>query len=375
MLQTITCGESHNKYLAAILEGMPSGLKVDAAGIQEELARRQKGYGRGGRMKLEKDEVEITSGVLNGKTTGAPVGFLLANKEVRIHELPELLRPRPGHADLAGSLKYHSGIRSILERSSARETSMRVAVGTLTRQLLGVFGIEVSSHVTQVGKAVLPGQEKITFEQIKKARNSDMNCVSAGFEKAMIAEIELAKKKGDTLGGIFEVRVKGLPVGLGSHVHYQRKLDARLALAVVSIQAVKGVEFGLGFGMAPRYGSEVHDEIFYGKEKGYFRKTNRAGGIEGGMTNGEEVVVRGVMKPISTLIKPLRSVNMKTKLPEKASYERSDISTLPACSVIAEAVVAYEIADAFLEKFGGRSFGFVIALSFRGLGRRNRPEA
>lgn len=355
MLQSITCGESHNKYLSAILEGMPNGLTVNVAGIQAELSRRQKGYGRGGRMKLEKDEVEITSGVLNGKTTGAPIGFLLANKEVKIYELPELFRPRPGHADLVGSLKYHTGIRSILERASARETSMRVAIGTLTRQFLEVFGIEVSSHVTQVGRAVLPGQDKITFEHIKKARTSDMNCVSREFEKAMISEIELAKKKGDTLGGIFEVRVKGVPVGLGSHVHYQRKLDARLSLAIVSIQAVKGVEIGLGFGMAPRYGSEVHDEIFYSKEKGYFHKTNRAGGIEGGMTNGEEVVVRGVMKPISTLIKPLRSVNMKTKEPEAASYERSDISTLPACSVIAEAVVAYEIADAFLEKFGGDS--------------------
>lgn len=355
MLQYITCGESHNKYLAAILEGMPSGLEVDMAVIQAELSRRQKGYGRGGRMKLEKDEVEIISGVFKGKTIGAPVGFLLANKEVKINELPELFRPRPGHADLAGSLKYHSAIRPILERASARETAMRVAIGGLTRQLLSFFEIEVASHVTGIGKTLLPDQEKISFERIRKARASDMNCVLNEFENALIREIEVAKKKGDTLGGTFEVRVKGVPVGLGSHVHHERKLDGRLAQAILSIQAVKGVEFGLGFGMASRYGSEVHDEIFYSQDRGYFRRTNRAGGIEGGMSNGEEIVVRGVMKPISTLIKPLRSVNMKTKESEKASYERSDISTLPACSVIAEAVVAYEITRAFLEKFGGDS--------------------
>lgn len=355
MLHYITCGESHNRYLAAILEGMPSGLEVDMAKLQEELARRQKGYGRGGRMKLEKDEVEIISGLLKGKTTGAPVGFLLANKEVKIHEMPDLFRPRPGHADLAGSLKYHTGIREILERASARETAMRVAMGSLTRLFLDCFGIEVASHVIRIGRAALTDEGKLSFESIQKARHSDMNCVSEEFEKSVIREIEGAKKKGDTLGGVFEVRVKGAPVGLGSHVHYDRKLDGRLAQALLSIQAVKGVEFGLGFEMALRYGSEVHDEIFYHKDRGYYRKTNRAGGIEGGMTNGEEIVVRAVMKPISTLIKPLRSVNMKTKEPEEASYERSDISTVPACSVIAEAVVAFEVTRAFLEKFGGDS--------------------
>ncbi len=355
MLQYITCGESHNRCLAAILEGMPSGVTVNMDLIQDELARRQKGYGRGGRMKLEKDEVDLISGVLKEKTTGAPIGFLLANKEVKINELPELFRPRPGHADLTGSLKYDIGIRAILERASARETSMRVAIGALPRQLLSVFDIEVASHVVQVGKVILPHQEGISFQSIKNARRSEMNCVSKEFENAMIREIEIAKKKGDTLGGIFEVRVKGVPVGLGSHVHYKRKLDGRLAKAILSIQAVKGVEFGLGFGMASRYGSEVHDEIFYSRERGYFRKTNRAGGIEGGMSNGEEIVLKGAMKPISTLIKPLRSVNMKTKEGEKASYERSDISTLPACSVIADAVVAFEIANVFLEKFGGDS--------------------
>lgn len=355
MLQYLTCGESHNKYLTAILEGMPSGLPVDLELIQEELARRQKGYGRGGRMVIERDAVAVTSGVLKGKTTGAPVGFLLANKEVRIDELPELFRPRPGHADLSGALKYGGGIRAVLERASARETSMRVAVGALTRQLLALCGIEVASHVVQVGRAVLSSGNTVPFEKVKAARGSEMNCVSKKFEKELMKEIGAARKKGDTLGGVFEVRVKGVPVGLGSHVHYERKLDARLALAMLSVQGIKGVEFGMGFGIAPRLGSGVHDEIFYEKGRGYFRKTNRAGGIEGGMSNGEEIVLRAVMKPISTLSKPLRSVNMRTKEAEKASYERSDISAVAAASVIGEASVAFEITRAFLEKFGGDS--------------------
>jgi len=354
MLEFITSGESHNKYLMALLQGMPSGLPFDEERLQTELARRQKGYGRGGRMKLERDRVEITSGVLKGKTTGAPIGFLLANKEVKIDRMPELLRPRPGHADLTGALKYNQGIRPILERASARETAMRVAVGSMARQLLDAFDIEIASHVVSVGKASLKERD-IDFKEVKKASKSDMNCVSGAFEKQAIKEIEIAKKKGDTLGGVFEVRVSNVPVGLGTHVHWNRKLDARIAQAIISIQAVKGVEFGMGFETGEHYGSDVHDEIFYTKKRGYYRKTNHAGGFEGSMTNGAEIVVRGVMKPISTLIKPLRSVNMKTKRMEKAAYERSDISTLPACSVIAESVVAFEVADAFLEKFGGDS--------------------
>jgi len=357
MLQYMTCGESHNRYLTAILEGMPSGLEVDLEIVQEELARRQKGYGRGGRMAIEKDAVAITSGVLRGKTTGAPIGFLLANKEVRIDELPDLHRPRPGHADLAGAVKYDVSIRAVLERASARETAMRVAVGALARQLLALFGIEVASHVVCVGRASLGSSNPLPFEKIKSARGSEMNCVSGNFEKELMKKIDAARKKGDTLGGVFEVRAKGVPVGLGSHVHYERKLDARLALSVMSLQGIKGVEFGLGFGITPKSGSEVHDEIFYGKGRGYFRKTNRAGGIEGGISNGEEIVLRAVMKPISTLARPLRSVNMETKEPEKASYERSDVSAVPAASVIGEAAVAFEIARAFLEKFGGDSVG------------------
>jgi len=355
MLEFMTCGESHNKYLMAILEGMPSGLRVDVERIHEELCRRQKGYGRGARMKIEQDEIAIVSGVIGGKTTGAPVGFLLANRETKLGELPELFRPRPGHADLAGALKYATGIRAILERASARETVLRVAIGGLVRQLLSGFGIEIASHVTRVGEAGLSGNGPVSFDQIKRARDSAMNCVSARLEAEMIREIDQARKKGDTLGGVFEVRAKGVPVGLGSHVHYARKLDARIAQAVLSIQAVKGVEFGLGFELGTLRGSRSHDEIFYGKNRGYFRKTNHAGGIEGGMSNGEEIVLRAVMKPISTLARPLRSVNMKTRKTEKASYERSDISAVPAASVIAEAAVAFEISRAFLEKFGGDS--------------------
>lgn len=371
MLEFMTCGESHNKYLMAILEGMPSGLRVDSDLIREELARRQKGYGRGARMKIERDEVAITSGVIAGKTTGAPVGFLLVNRETKLGELPELFRPRPGHADLAGALKYATGIRAILERASARETVLRVAIGGLVRQLLAFFGIEIASHVVRVGEACLSGKEPVPFDQVRRARGSMMNCVSSRLESDICRMIERAQKQGDTLGGVFEVRVKGVPAGLGSHAHYSRKLDARLAHAVLSIQAIKGVEFGLGFELGALNGSRVHDEIFYGKDRGYFRKTNHAGGIEGGMSNGGEISLRAVMKPISTLARPLRSVNMKTKKPEKASYERSDISAVPAASVIAEAAVAFEIARAFLEKFGGDSVP-EIERNFRGYLRQLR---
>jgi len=355
-LNLVTCGESHGKYLAAVLEGMPAGLKVDLAAVNHELWRRQQGYGRGGRQKIEKDEVEILGGVVGGKTTGAPVGFLLTNRDFKIDKMPELFRPRPGHADLAGALKYGQGIRAVLERASARETAMRVAAGALAKLLLKEFGIEVISHVG-IGTARVP-EETLSFDQIKKrAAASEMNCAFPETEKEMLRVVSEAMEKRDSVGGQFEVRVSGTPIGLGSYVHWTRKLDGRIAQGLMSMQSVKAVEFGLGTRLGVISGSEAQDEIFYSKEKGYYHKTDRAGGLEGGMTNGSELVVRATMKPISTLRQPLASVNMKSKKPEKAEYERSDICVVPAGSVIGEAIVALEVADALLEKFGGDSLG------------------
>lgn len=353
-MQFLTCGESHGKYLTAVLEGIPSGLEVDLAAINHELERRQQGYGRGGRQKIEKDAVEITGGVYQGKTTGAPVGFLLLNKDFKIDAMPQLLRPRPGHADLPGTLKYNTGIREVLERASARETAMRVAVGALSKLFLSEFGIEITGHVIQIGSAKF--EEDISFDQIVKRRaDSSVNCVSREVEKDMVAEIDKAMKDRDTVGGIYEIRARGVPIGLGSHVHYKRKLDGRLAQALMSMQSVKAVEFGLGTLLAGTPGSKAHDEIFYDSKKGFYLKTNRAGGLTGGMTNGQEICVRATMKPISTLRRELASVNMKTKAAEKADFERSDVCAVPAGSVIGEAIVAFETADAFLEKFGGDS--------------------
>lgn len=354
MLQYLTCGESHGKYLSAILEGLPSGLSVDNKFVDHELFRRQQGFGRGGRQKIEHDEIEFIGGIYQGKTTGAPVGFLLANQDVKIDEMPQLFRPRPGHTDLAGSLKYNEGIREILERASARETAMRVAIGSICQLFLKEFGIEIVGHVVQIGKAIM--NEEVTFDQIVKNREgSEVNCVSKSGEKLMIDEIKKAMAEKDTIGGTYEVRVRNVPIGLGSHVHYKRKLDGRIAQALMSMQSVKAVGFGLGFHEAETFGSEAHDEIFYDAKKGYYHKTNRAGGITGGMTNGAEIVVRATMKPISTLRRELQSVNMKTKQAEKADFERSDVCAVPAGSVIGEAIVAFEIADAVIEKFGGDS--------------------
>lgn len=354
-LNFITCGESHGKYLAAIVEGMPSGLPVDPSVINHELWRRQQGFGRGGRQKIEKDQVEILGGVVAGKTTGAPVGFLLFNKDFKIDKMPELLRPRPGHADLAGALKYDQGIRPVLERASARETAMRVAVGALAKIFLKTFGVEVISHVIQIG-SVRVSDDPLSTSQIKKRlAGSQMNCAWPDVEARMIQLIKETIEKRNSLGGQYEVRIGGLPIGLGSHVHWKRKLDGRLARGLMSMQSVKAVEMGLGTRSGAIFGSEAHDEIFYSKEKGYYRKTDRAGGVEGGMTNGADLLLRVTVKPISTLMRPLASVNMKTKKSEKAEYERSDICVVPAASVIGEAIAAYEVADAFLEKFGGDS--------------------
>ena len=355
MLNYITTGESHGKYLAAILEGFPSGLALDLDQINGDLRRRQAGYGRGGRQKIETDYVEIIGGVIRKITTGAPLGFLLKNKDNTIDMLPALQRPRPGHADLAGALKYQQDIRAILERSSARETAMRVVVGAACKILLKKFGIEIAGHVIQIGNAELDGGNISVAEIRKYTKGSAVNCVCKKTEKTMIHAIERAKKNGDALGGKYEIRATGLPIGLGSHVHYARKLDARLAAMLMGQQSAKAVEVGDGVRLAAIPGSEAHDEIFYSKARGYFHKTNHAGGIEGGMTNGGDLVVRVTMKPIATLAKPLASVNMKTKKTEKADFERSDVCAVPAGSVIGEALVAYVLADAFLEKFGNDS--------------------
>ncbi|MBI4372897.1 MAG: chorismate synthase [Candidatus Omnitrophica bacterium] len=354
MLQFLTCGESHGKYLTAILEGLPSGLEMDLNLINQDLSKRQKGYGRGGRQKIENDRIEITGGLYKGITTGAPIGLMIENRDVKIDELPQLFRPRPGHADLAGALKYHEGIREILERASARETAIRVAVGAALKVFLREFKIDLAGHVVQIGKAKL--EEEATFDQILKQREgSEVHCISREVEKRMLAEIQKAMKNKDTIGGTYEIRARGVPIGLGSHVHYKRKLDGRIAQALMSMQSVKAVEFGLGVLEAETPGSEAHDEIFYDSKRGYYHKTNRAGGVTGGMSNGAEILVRATMKPISTLRRELCSVNMKTKKEEKADFERSDVCAVPAGSVIGEAIVAFEIADAFLEKFAGDS--------------------
>ncbi len=358
MLKYITTGESHGKYLAAILEGMPAGLKFDLDYVNQQLSRRQQGYGRGGRQKIETDRVEIMGGVVKGLTTGAPIGLVLMNKDVKIEEMPDLFRPRPGHADLAGSLKYNQGIRPVLERASARETAMRVAVGAVCQMLLKNFGIEVASHVIQIGKARVTDKELENLSAVdirKKTSGSETNCVSKQAEIQMKEAIDEARRAKDTLGGQYEVRVSGVPIGLGSFVHFERKLDARLAASVMSSQSVKAVEIGAGTKLAGLSGSQAHDEIFHDPKKGYYHKTERAGGIEGGMSNGGDIVVRATMKPISTLGQPLSSVNMKSKQAEKADFERSDFCAVPAGSVIGENLVAYTIADAFLEKFGGDS--------------------
>jgi len=368
MLRYLTAGESHGELLMGIIEGMPAGLLIRVTDIDNDLARRQGGYGRGGRMKIEKDTVKILSGVRWGKTLGGPIGLMVRNKDwdnwrakmstdpAFLNSADPVTRPRPGHADLAGALKYGmTDIRNILERSSARETAMRVAVGAVTKRLLDEFSITITSQVIAIGGVYTRG-EKMSLKEIRKrVEASELRCADQLAEKRMKLRIDEAARSGDSLGGIFEIIVSGAPVGLGSHVHWDRKLDTRLAAAIMSIQAMKGVEIGAGFGVANRPGSKVHDEIFWGPKGGFFRKTNHAGGIEGGMSNGEDITLRAAMKPIPTLMKPLRSVDMVTKKPFKAAVERSDVCAVPAAAVVGEAVAAFEIASALIEKFGGDS--------------------
>ena len=372
MLRYLNGGESHGKGLIAILEGVPAGLPLTAADINRDLSRRQRGYGRGGRMRIEQDRVEFLSGVRKGETLGTPVTLLVANKDwenwkdiMAADPGPPITEkvvtcPRPGHADLVGAIKYnHRDIRNVLEKASARETAIRVAVGGVAKRLLAEFGMQVYSYTVEIGgvRASLEGF-KTTEEAFKRAEESEVRCPDNEASSRMVERIREAKHKGDTLGGVFEVVVTNPPFGLGSYAQWDRRLSARLAMALMSIQAMKGVEEGLGFEAARRFGSEVHDEIFYDRAEGKFtRGTNNAGGLEGGMTNGQPIVLRTAMKPISTLYNPKQSVDIQTKEPREATVERSDICTVPAAGVVGEAVVAYEMAAAMVEKFGGDNLG------------------
>ena len=361
MLRYLTAGESHGKTMVVIVDGFPAGIKVDVDRINEELRRRQGGYGRGGRQRIETDEVEILSGTWRGVTLGSPVAMQVVNKDYKLERLGDLDRPRPGHADLSGSMKYLSSIRGVLERASARETTVRVAAGALAKQLLALFGIVPFGYVLELGGIRAEPREG-TIDELRRLRDaSPVYSLNPEADAPIMSLIDQVGKEGDTLGGVVEVRVDGLPFGLGSHTQWDRKLDGRLAQAVMSIQAIKGVEIGLGFEAAQRRGSQVHDPIRYDAEHsddsalGFRRPTNNAGGLEGGMTNGQPLVVRAAKKPISTLRQPLESINLSTKQPAAAGYERSDVCAVPAASVIVENVVAFELASAFAEKFGADS--------------------
>jgi len=384
MLRFLTAGESHGKALVAILEGVPAGLAMDFDAVTAEMRRRQGGYGRGRRMAIESDRAEPLSGIRHGVTTGAPIALLIPNKDWEnwqrtMHvepdqpadasgaDRPTVTRPRPGHADLAGVVKYgHSDIRNVLERASARETAARVAVGALARQLLGQFGTQIVSHVISIGSASLSDPLAITYEDVRAIRpDAPLRCVDAEVERQMIAEIDRAREAGDTMGGSFEVIARGVPVGLGSYVQWDRKLDGRLAQAMMSIPAIKAVGIGRGPAAAALPGSRVHDEILPASAVrpsgiGVARPTNNAGGLEGGVTNGEDLRVSGYMKPIATLMKPLRSVDLATMTESPATVERSDVCAVPAAAVVAEAMVAFVLADAALEKFGGDSIAELL---------------
>ena len=356
-----TAGESHGKTLLAVVDGFPAGVQIDTGPIDVELRRRQGGYGRGGRQRIETDTVELLSGVWRNVTIGSPIGLQVVNKDYKLERLSDMARPRPGHGDLTGAIKYLGPIRGILERASARETTVRVAAGALCKQLLAAFGITAIGYVVELGGVKLDVPELPLAERVKLRDASDIYALDAAREQQVKDLIDETGKAGDTLGGVVEVRVEGLPFGLGTHAQWDLKLDGRIAQAVMAVQAIKGVEIGLGFEAARRRGSQVHDPIHFDAAKrdtktlGYERPTNNAGGLEAGMTNGQPLVVRAAKKPISTLRKPLDSINLQTKQPEPAEYERSDICAVPAASVIVENVVAFEIARALVEKFGNDS--------------------
>jgi chorismate synthase len=370
-MRYLTAGESHGPQLTTIIEGVPAHLTLETADINVDLARRQKGHGRGRRMQIEKDLVRITSGVRHGKTTGGPITLIVENDDWKhwtqimgIEPLEEsmteeeikrkITRPRPGHADLVGAMKYnHRDMRNVLERSSARETTVRVAAGAVAKKILSTFGIKVGSHVLEIGGVKAGNISYNSIEELQeKSENSPVRCLDRDAEKMMMHAIDEAKKDGDSIGGIVEVVIEGVPAGLGSYVQYDKKLDAKIAAAVMGINAFKGVEVGIGFEAASKPGSLVHDEIIWNEKDGYTRKTNNMGGFEGGMTNGMPIVVRGVMKPIPTLYKPLQSIDIDTKEVFEASIERSDSCAVPAAAIVAEACVAWEVAVALLDKFG-----------------------
>ncbi len=370
MLRFLTAGESHGPELVAVVEGAPAGFEIDLAKINADLARRQKGYGRGGRMLIEKDEARPVSGIRFGRTLGSPVTFIIVNRdfknwEKRMSADPRdrgeakvVTRPRPGHADLAGVLKYNlDDIRDILERASARETTARVAIGSFAKQLLAPFGIDILGYVVSIGATIAKVPADMSIAELRRAtEESQVRVADSAAERAIIEEIDGCKKTGDTLGGVVEVVATGLPVGLGSHVQWDRKLDGRIGGALMSLQAAKGVEFGIGFEAARVRGSALHDEIgFDAAERRFTRHSNNSGGTEGGMSTGEPLRVRVAFKPLSTLMQPLKSVDIRTKQEAEGTIERSDVCAIPAAAVIAEAVVAFELAGAFLEKFGGDS--------------------
>lgn len=361
MLRYWTAGESHGKTLLAMIDGFPAGVELETDSIDSELRRRQGGYGRGGRQRIETDRVEILTGIWKNTSLGSPIALQVVNKDYKLERLGDIERPRPGHGDLTGSVKYLSSVRGILERASARETAVRVAAGALVNQLLRAFGIRTIGYVVELGGVRIEPQSVPLEEQYKLREQSEIYSLDPARDAEIKQLIDDTRKDGDTLGGIVEVRVEGLPFGLGTHAQWDRKLDGRIAQAVMAVQAIKGVEIGMGFEAARLPGSKVHDPITFDASQknspnlGYVRPTNNAGGLEAGMTNGQPLVVRAAKKPISTLAKPLESVNLKSKQPESAEYERSDVCAVSAASVIVENVVAFEIACALVEKFGNDS--------------------
>ena len=365
-LRLITAGESHGPGLTCVVEGLPAGLRVTQQELDRDMARRQLGHGRGGRMKIERDRAEVTGGIRHGRTLGGPIALQVANRDYANwrermspwpidEELAEVHLPRPGHADLVGVQKYkHSDVRNILERASARETAARVAGGALCKAFLRALGVEVRSHVVQIASVRAPAAARsLTLDDFDEVDASPVRCLDAEATRAMVREIDDLRKANESLGGVFEVQAFGLVPGLGSHVSWEQRLDGRLAMAICSIQAVKGAAIGDAFAIAGLPGSEAHDEIYYSDERGYYRETNRAGGLEGGMTDGLPLIVRGAMKPLPTLTKPLRSVDTETHEPAQALRERTDSCTVPAAGVVAEAMVAFVLADAYRQKFGG----------------------